>query len=254
MSSKVNALVLAGAPNKGGLSTVSGAKYEAMVEINGKTILEYVLNGILQSSRIDKVVVVGPMEVADVIKKLDTNNRISLEECKDNIMENIMAGIECLPDDEYTVVFTSDIPFITGKDVDEFVDECMKEKADIYYPIISQETVEEEFPNAMRTYFTLKEGKFTAGNVFMVKPKLIKENEELIQKAFNLRKNPSGIASLLGAKVIMKFLAKTLSINDILERVQKSFGIKGKEIMSKSASIGMDVDKEEDFKLAQELL
>ena len=56
----VDVLVLAGAPNSGKLAECSESLYEAFIEINGRPMLEYVLNALSSSRYVDRICVVGP--------------------------------------------------------------------------------------------------------------------------------------------------------------------------------------------------
>jgi len=252
----VDALILAGAPNSGGLAEFSSEAYEALVEINGISLLEYVLRGVLESQCIDQIAVVSPVNTCSVpkISNLKLRDNVKWVKCGESLVENLMLGIEALPKNKKIITFTSDIPFITGKIIDQWIKECEAVPAEAYYPIIPKEVSETSFPGCKRTYFNLKEGSFTGGNIFVFSHDLVKNNENKITKIFNMRKNPIEIASMLGPAMVLKFIAGKLSIDDIEKKVKEVFNISGKAMICRYAEIGMDVDKKEDLLIAQQLL
>ncbi|HBG01879.1 MAG TPA: hypothetical protein DDW87_09955, partial [Firmicutes bacterium] len=64
---KVDAVILAGAPNDGQLKEVSSEKWEATIPIYGKPMVNYVIEALKNSSRIAKIVVVAPLEIRDIL-------------------------------------------------------------------------------------------------------------------------------------------------------------------------------------------
>ena len=56
----VNAVILAGAPNNGPLRDSSPAANEALIEIYGRPMLDYVVGALNASSQIGRMVIVGP--------------------------------------------------------------------------------------------------------------------------------------------------------------------------------------------------
>ncbi|MGE5604642.1 MAG: hypothetical protein ACM3YE_03005, partial [Bacteroidota bacterium] len=55
----MNAIILAGAPNKGALRQVSPAQYEAEIEIAGRPMLDYVVLALERVQSINQIVIVG---------------------------------------------------------------------------------------------------------------------------------------------------------------------------------------------------
>ena len=150
MPCKVDALILAGAPNTGGLSEVSNEKYEAFVEINGIPLLEYVLKGVLESQYIERVAVISPLSEPIVPKSnaLALRDDITWLKCGETLVENVMIGLNSLPKDKSVITFTADIPFINGSVVDNWICECEKVPAGAYYPLIPKDVSEKRFRDA----------------------------------------------------------------------------------------------------------
>ena len=254
MDFSINALILAGAPNNGKLAASSDKEFEALIDINGKPLLQYVLNGLLESSKVDEIVVVCPVIVSEKFVEEKEYSKVKFVASKDDLIDNFMLGLGSFEQSKMALVLTSDIPFIRGKDIDTFIDQCSEEGVEVFYPLISKDKLESRFPGASRTYFKIREGLFTAGNIFYVEPEIVFSRQGLLKKAFELRKNPAGLVSLLGAGLIFKYLSGKLSIIDIENKVKDSFNIVGKGLITDVTSIGMDIDKPEDLALAKIML
>jgi len=65
----------------------------------------------------------------------------------------------------------------------------MQKYAFLYYPFIKKELILKKFPQAVRSYATLKEGTFCGGNMVIIGSSLFKENEKLLDEVFQNRKD-----------------------------------------------------------------
>jgi GTP:adenosylcobinamide-phosphate guanylyltransferase len=250
----INAIVLAGALNKSKLSEVSTEPYEASIEIAGKPMIWYVVKALLNSEKINKVLIVGPEDISDIDYGPEAVDRVELTLCSGNMIDNLLRGIDRFVEDKKILVATSDIPMITAEAIDDFINRCETVDADIYYSIGSKEDNESKYPGVARTYVKLTEGTFTGGNIVLLAPGVISRNRNIIAQAYALRKKPLKMARLLGFKVIIKMMFNRMSVAELEKRVQKLLGCKCKAIISPYPEVGIDVDKPSDLTLADKIL
>ena len=247
---KVDVVILAGAPNTGSLAEVSDASWEALISVDGRPMVEYVIDTMLKTESLGQLVIVGPNE----LKSLAPANSIFVP-CKDSMVANLKVGIEALGVDKapFLLVATGDIPLLTPEAVNDFITRCFRYEAKIYYPLVSREATQAKYPEVERTYFTLQEGTFTGGNLMLLDPSILEQKYELVDQLVLLRKKPAKIIKMLGIKFIYKYVRKTLSIEEIEKRAEVIIGAKGKAIISHYPEIGIDVDKPSDLKLMEEI-
>lgn len=239
-----NAVVLAGSPNTGPLKDCSRAENEALIEIGSRYMVEYVVETLLQSSFISDVIVVGPKkELTRVLQQ----PRVIVAEGGGTAIENLQAGLRNLKTDAPVLIATSDIPLLTVEAVEDFINLCRNRQADVYYPIVPREAIEERLPDVERTYVNLQEGVFTGGNLFLVNPSIVDKCATLAQIIVNLRKSPIRLCRLLGLKFIFKFMLKQLSLPEVEEKVSKLFDITAVSVITRYPEIGVDVDKPSDL-------
>lgn len=243
----VDAVVLAGSRNDGPLKDCSPVRYEALIPIGPKAMVEHVVEALLNTRQIGRVLVIGP--VAE-LSPLLAGERVSVADSAGGIMENIGAGLTRFSGEKRVLLVTSDIPMLTPQAVDDFLDLCGDMTGDLYYPVISKQVVEKKFPSTRRTYVTLKEGVFTGGNLFLINPTVFKRCVENGQKIINLRKSPLGLCKLLGLGFVIKFLLRSLTIAEAEKKVSQLLGmIKGVVVVSAFPEVGVDVDKPGDLEL-----
>ncbi|HBC93835.1 MAG TPA: hypothetical protein DCZ10_13305 [Pelotomaculum sp.] len=244
----LDAVVLAGSSNDGPLRECSEARYEALIPIGGKIMVQYVVEALLGCPQVRRVVVVGP--VAE-LSPFFNGEQVSVIGSRGGIMDNIEAGLKSCLEAGRVLLVTSDIPMLTTQAVNDFLELCGDMSGDLYYPIISKQVVENKFPTTRRTYVNLKEGVFTGGNLFLINPAVFKQCVENGQKIISLRKSPVGLCRLIGLGFVLKFLMRSLTIAEAEQKASQLLGrIKGIVVMSKYPEVGVDVDKPADLTLA----
>jgi len=210
---------------------------------------------VLTSAYVDKIVIVGPAEaLAPIVRAEGAVDRVTLVERRGRMFDNLLAGLEQLPDDRPALVMSSDIPFITGEALDGFVEACRKKPAQVHYSLVPKRVNEARFPGVKRTYINLADEVVTGGNVFMVEPRCVMENAELIHKLLDMRKKPLALVSMLGLGFILKFLTGRLRIGDVENKARIWLGIEGRGVIVDYPEIGVDVDKPSDYELAKSAL
>ena len=247
--SKVDAVILAGAPNRGELQEVSQEEWEALIPIHGKPMLYYVLEALQKSERIENLIVVGPLVLQGYLPP-----NVRLIEGGSSLAENVLLGVNAVDRNGKVCLVTADIPLIRPEVIDDFLDRCSELEGDIFYPIVSKEASEQAYPETVRTYFTLKEGTFTGGNMLLAEVETILNSKWILDDLVFQRKKPWKIVRHLGFYFILKFLFKRLSLGQIEQRASELFGYKGVLIISPYPELSTDVDKPSDLTLAEQLL
>jgi molybdopterin-guanine dinucleotide biosynthesis protein A len=247
----VDAVVLAGAANDGRLAMCDDAKYEALISIKGKSMLSYVLDTLRRYEEIGRIVLVCPKEVSESIGPIP--GLIAIEE-RGALLENLRAGLSQLDPDKLALIVTGDIPFLTCEAIDDLFRQAAKRPADLYYPVVSREICESEFPGIKRTYLTILEGTLTGGNIALAKPSALQACGKFLDQAIATRKKPWMMGSVLGIWLILKFLIRRLSVRDIERRLETLTGVQAMGVISAYPEIAFDVDKPKDLELAKEIL
>ncbi len=248
----VNVILLAGAANTGPLKDVSPASNEALIDIGGKPMVQYVIDGLRQSSEVKRIVVVAPPGELEPHVKGDN---LEFVPSTGVIVDNIVAASRVLPKDEQILIATCDIPLITGEMIDGFLGLCRKKPAQLYYPIVEKSVGEAKYPVVKRTYVNLQEGTFTGGNLFLVEPSIIERVAPKVRKFLDYRKSPLKLAGLLGYSFLFRFLLlKNLKLYELEQKVSDMWEIEGAVIVCPWPEIGIDVDKPSDLQLARAVL
>lgn len=246
----VDALVLAGSANDGPLKDCSPAPYEALISIGSRSMVEYVLDALLQARGINRVAVVGPQ--AELAGRLP--DTVLVARPGDSLLENVQRGLLLLPGTGRVLLVSSDIPLITPQAIEDFLAQCRDQSADLYYPVVPREAVESRFQKMRRTYVNLQEGVFTGGNLFLLNPAVVTGCLPVAQRLVDARKNPLELCRLVGLPFLFRFLMRRISLREAESRVSTLLGIRGVVVVSQFPEVGVDVDKPDDLDLITRLL
>lgn len=244
-------LILAGALNDGALQESSSEEYEALIEVAGRPMVEYVLKAVRGSKFAQRVALIGPEELLKERLSLQADAYI---EGGDSLFQNIRRGATALDPQGPVLIITSDIPLITSEAIDDFVKDAKKRPGEVYYSLINREACEKSFPGMERTYVKLREGMYTGGNLGMVEADIIRNCSEELSQFFTHRKSTMRLSRLLGPNILLRFALGRLKLAQIEKRIKKITGYDGVGVLSEHAEIAFDVDKPSDLQLANNFL
>ncbi|MGI6092005.1 MAG: NTP transferase domain-containing protein [Veillonellaceae bacterium] len=243
-----DAIILAGGENSKHLSQFSPQPYEAMIEIAGKPMVSFVAKALAASQHVEKIFVVGPVKE---LSRCDFPSNTIMIESGQTIIETIKLGMNALGHQRKVLVATADIPLLTAEAINDFLVQCNKVEADLYYPIVRREVNNKCYPGNKRTYVRLKEGTYTGGNIFLVNPAIVPQCVTVAERIIDNRKNPFKLACILGWKFVIQFVIGTLSLPKVEQRVSELLGIRGAVVHSQYPELGIDVDKPSDLELVK---
>ncbi len=248
--SKVDAVILAGGP-AGKLGHIgSNGTVRAMIPIAGKSMLQWVVDALRGASSVGRIAAVGEVSAdgLDLVVKPG-----------ESLVENVRRGIEAIKAQGAVLVVSSDIPLLTPKAVEDFLEKAEKLDADLAYPILPKAHCEKRYPGIKRTYLRTGDGIFTGGNLMLVRPEFVARNWEAIAGAYAARKRVWKLARMIGIGVLMRVMAArvfpgALRIPMLERAVGRILDAHVAAVVSPYPEIGEDVDKPSDLEAVRRFL
>lgn len=254
----MNVIVLAGDKKANSNSTentnqlASGKiSNKALLKLKDKYMIEYIINTLRASEKIEKIAVVGPKEllVPVIGDKVDY-----IVEGTDSIVTNGLLAMEYFEKDPQVLITTSDIPMLTVEALDDFIEKALATKADLCYSVVDKKINDARYPEVKRTYARLWEGQFTGGNIFLFNPAAKDKCKTFIEQMLEYRKSPAKMAMVLGFGFLLRMALGILTINSVQRKCEKLLGIKGAVVISEYPEVGNDVDKISDIQFVEKYL
>lgn len=213
---------------------------KAFLPINGRNMMDYVLDCYNNVDELAGVGVVGPAE------KLASLENVTVIPQRGSMVDNVVAAAETFKDG-WLLLSSCDIPLLTPESIRDFLSKCSG--AEMYYPLVSKEDSDRVFPDMHRTWVKLKDGIYTGGNVLLIKTDMVSTAAGPAGEFFAARKSPLQLASLVGVVTLFKLLTQRLTIQEVEQKMAKILGLKCKAVVSTYPELGTDVDKETDYNL-----
>jgi len=221
----------------------TNGKPKALLDFFGKPMIQWVLDAVSSSKFIRKVIVVGlPPKT-----KIHCSHPLLIIETKGSILLNLKAGVDELIQTggitQKVLAISSDIPAITGQMVDWVIDQVSRSDHDLYYNVISRESMVQKFPNSRRTYIKLKDSELCGGDLNAFDHNLVYKKQELFEDLIGSRKNPLKQASILGLDTLLLLFFKQMTLAKAEINIGRKIGARVKALICPYAEIGMDIDK-----------
>lgn len=249
---KINAIILAGGKASDEIQQLTGVTNRALVPIAGRSMIDYVVDALASSTSVDRIVVVGDVPASSRYESVPDQG---------GLFDNLLAGLKAAGGD-FTLVATSDIPFLTPDAVDDFVSTAAARNVDIGYPIVDMDAYKKRFADMKRTTVKLREGTFTGGNMMLLRTEFMVGQQVRIKQAYAARKNVLRLAMLLGPNVLMRLIVSQTLAPSVLNlplleaAVGRVLGANATvaAVITQYPEIGTDVDKPDDIASAEKIL
>lgn len=152
---------------------------------------------------------------------------------------------------ETLLTTTVDLPCLTQESIDDFIAKADPDAA-FNYPIVDIALAEQAFPGMKRTTLKLKEGTFTGGNISVMRVDLVRKAMPILERAYEHRKSPIKLASLVGIRTLMLVAATRIApslvpLRSLEDSVSKFLQTRVKAIRSGYAEIAADLDSAEQY-------
>jgi CTP:molybdopterin cytidylyltransferase MocA len=222
---------------------------KALIDVAGKPMVQWVLDALGDARNIDNVIVVGLSPKSGVTCKKPLHFVSNQGRMLANIVAGVNKALELDKKNKYVLIASSDIPALKPEMVDWLIDTCMETKDDLYYGICPREVMEARFPNSRRTYTRLKDMDLCGSDINIAHVRMASEHLDMWETLIGSRKSPLKQASTIGLDTFFQVLTRTITLDQLVEKVCRRLGITGRAIRWQHAEPCMDVDKPHQLEL-----
>jgi GTP:adenosylcobinamide-phosphate guanylyltransferase len=242
----VDAILMAGGVPKPDdpLYPYTQGKSKALLEIAGQPIIQWVLDALSNAQTIRHVLIVGLNQNE---APLHCQKPLAFLPSHGGLLNNAEAGVKWVVSQNagatHALLVSSDIPTITSAMVDWNVETSLQTDHELYYSLIPQAAMEKRFPGSKRSYFKLKDGTYTGGDMNMIATRMLNSYHPAWRGIVAERKNVLKQASLIGFDTLLLFALRQLTVADAERVASQRLGLAGRALICPHAEVGMDVDK-----------
>lgn len=215
---------------------------KALLELEGRPMVQWVLDALEGASQVEHVVLVGPGP--------DDGLRLGAASAfvpdQGAMIANVRAGLQAVrrlnPGAKHILLASGDIPCITPEMVDWRVQTVQESDADIDYAVVDRRIMDQVFPGSRRSFTHMKDAEVCGGDLNGLRVTVASE-DGLWDALYAARKNALKQAALVGFDVLFLGAIRQLSFEAAEVRVGRHLGLKAHITRCPYAEIGMDVDK-----------
>lgn len=256
---KFTALVLAG--RRGGedpLARGAGVSHKCLIPVGGRPMLVRVLQSLAACRTIGSIGVSidAPEAARAVIAAMPAEAlaRIRVLASAETASLSVAAGIDEMGQPPPLLVTTADHPLLTPELVELFTAEAALSGADLAIGVAPASSVLAAYPNARRTWLRFREARYTGCNLFAFLTADSKQVLEFWRRIESERKRPLRIVRAFGFASLAAYLSGRLTLASALRRASRRLGVDVRAIILKQPEAAVDVDKEDDLALVEQIL
>jgi GTP:adenosylcobinamide-phosphate guanylyltransferase len=241
----MDAIVTAGGiPQPGDpLYVYSNGDSKALIDIAGKPMVQWVLDALGDSKKVDNVIVIGLTAKSGLTCKKPLHFISNQGRMLANIVAGVDKSIELNKTTEYVLLVSSDIPALKGEMVDWLVDTATQTRDDIYYGVCPRDVMEARFPASHRTYTKLKDMQVCGADMNVIHVSMTTDHLDTWEQLIGNRKSPLRQAAVVGWDTLFQLFTRQITLQELADKASKRIGIKGRIIIWNQAEPCMDVDK-----------
>lgn len=227
-----------------------GVDCRAMIDLLGKPMAQWTAEAVKGAQGIGRVVLIGRPDlrqtpIASAADEL-------LDEGADEV-ENLFRGIAALPRADWIYMSAGDVPLVTSEAIEDLLRNAPLE-ADVIYPIVNMEDIEQAYPTRHLTCAKLPEGRWTGASCFLFRPAAVIENRRWVQAVFGARRNNWQLMRMWGLGFGIRAWLGRVSIPEVEARCSEILHLRARAYRSRYADLCMDVDYPPDVALIRECL
>jgi len=228
---------------------------KALLPIAGKPMIQWTLDAIAGSEQIENVIIIG----LDEKHNLNCGSKtVHYLQSNDTIFENARSccklALKLNPDATQILWISADLPLIETPMIDWFINQVQISQHELYYQIIDQDVMESRFPTSRRTYTKLKGKIVCGGDVSAINPNIATAVHPAFNKISAARKNVMKQARLLGIWPLLLLITRQMTTITAEKIIRNRLDLDGIFVDTPYAEMGMDVDKPEQYEIAQKIL
>lgn len=241
----MHCLVLAGGVPRPGeaLNEETRGGPKALLDLAGRPMVQWVLDALAASGRIDGVVLAGLDGGGG--EELAFDGDLDLVPQCGPLAANLFAGIQRLLElapGRRAVYCWSDIPLATGEMMRRFLDRADGVDADVVAGLVARAALEDRFCKLEELWLKLADGPFLAADFGVFDPSRAEPVRDPLGVLTTRRKSAISQARTVGLGVLIRYLLGRLD-RSALERVLlRRYGIRARILVVDDPELALDVD------------
>lgn len=252
-----DAIILAGSrPQADALATRHAVAVKALVPVAGQAMLARVARTLRNHGAISKIKILAqdfePFRSHPDTAALTEDDAIDFVESAATIALSIDDVLQSEDATYPMLITTADNVLLDTSMVSDFVEAALG--VDIAIAVVEKSVLLRRYPESTRTWLKLRGGHFSGANLFCFGSVRARELLGYWAEVEQDRKKGWKILTIFGPMLLFLAVTRILSVDQLATRVGKRLGLTIRIVRMHQAEACIDVDKEADLVLAEQIL
>jgi hypothetical protein len=238
------------------LAQAGGVSHKCFIDIAGQPMLRRVVEGVMGSGRIGRTIVaIEPESIEEakaILAGLPGAETIEYVESRENIGSSVsaIASPELLP----LVITTGDNALHTAEMVRFFCDALDSVSADGALGLTPAHFILEKYPEGNRAFHRFRDGAFSSCNIYALLTPRALNGPKVFNSGGQFGKKPKRLIGAFGLAAFLLYKSRLFTLNTVLKALSRTVGLKTAPIMMPFAEGPIDVDRMQDWELANRIV
>ena len=240
------------------LAQAGGVSHKCFIDIAGQPMLKRVVEGVMQSGRIGRTIVaIEPDSMAEakqILAGLPGASDIVYVPSQDNIGASVLWVAERFPDALPLVVTTGDNALHTPEIVRYFCDALDRVVGDGALGLTPAHYILEKYPEGTRAFHRFRDGAFSSCNIYALLTPRALNGAKVFETGGQFGKKPKRLIGAFGLVAFLLYKSRLLNLSTFLSILSRTIGVKTAPVLLPFAEGPIDVDRMQDWELANRII
>lgn len=249
---KIQAVILTGARDvHNPLLAGTGLQSKVLLPVGGKPMVVSVMEALAASKYAPEIYVSSnDPDVLSIPTDIPFNHLPS----EQRAVASLLKSLERLPGENWVLFISGDHPLITPEMIDHFIEESMQRDLTFSVAVVNRNLVNQHYPESRRTWFPVKDGAYSGGNLFFINKKKFQGQASFMETIDRNRKKPWKSVFMMDLPTILQIVFRRLTMHEIATKASRVFGCDAGIVDMPFSECCMDVDKPSDREIAEVIL
>jgi GTP:adenosylcobinamide-phosphate guanylyltransferase len=241
------------------LARAAGVTHKCMIPVHGKAMLERVVGALLDSTCCKHIYVcIDQPEVLETNAKLSgwlAEGLLTTIPAEGNLADSVLAAARVIPDEDWPIMITTgDNALHTPEIIRDFITGAQSAGAEVVLGITREEVVIAGIPEAGKSFHRVKDGGFSSCNLYALASKKALKAVNVFRGGGQFAKKHWRIFKAFGLMPFLLYKFKLVSIEQIIRRIGRGFGISVAPVFLPYDYGPIDIDDQVSFDLSERIL
>lgn len=245
------------------LAQISPGKRKALLPLNGRAMILYVLDTLLAARSVDRITIVANAiadfrdnaEIAALLETRGAANRVTFQEGAGSPATSVLKVVEKQGAATATLVTTADNPLLTTATLEQFCEAVrVTPDLDAGVGLARESDIRRAFPDSKRTFIRLGGAGFSGCNLFALMPGVGPKAARAWSGVEGRRKKPWQLILHFGVFTLLRAVLGLLDLDKAFASASRTLGLRARPIVLDDAVAAMDVDRPEHIAVAEKVL